>query len=48
MTLGQLLKNADSRELGLWMAKAKQEAQEQHKRELLAKAAGASKRRKRK
>lgn len=45
MTLGQLLQNADSRELGLWMALAKIEAEEQasqtRNRELLAKAAGA-------
>lgn len=48
MTLSQLLANADSRELGLWMAKAKLEAEESHtenkNRELLAKATGARKR----
>jgi hypothetical protein len=44
MTLSQLFANADSRELGLWMAKAAIEAEAQHGRDLISRAEGLKKR----
>jgi hypothetical protein len=44
MTLGQLFREADSRELGLWIALYSIEADEQHKRDLVAKAEAARRR----
>jgi hypothetical protein len=45
MTLSQLFANADSRELGLWMARAAIEAEEQKKRDLMARAEAARRKR---
>jgi len=43
-TLAELLANADSRELGLWMARDIQKAKEQQLKDLVTRAEGARRR----